>query len=127
VTPDQAEDFRRGYVAAAMFTAFDEQDARLTRATRRAIARDCAAFLGKAAPLIAACEDRHTPGSGDDTAWNHAGRDFWYTREGHGCGFWDGDWPDPEAAQLAALAKGFGPADWYDARGWIYQSGDEAA
>jgi len=25
---------------------------------------------------------------------SQAGHDFWLTREGHGCGFWDGDWPD---------------------------------
>ena len=24
---------------------------------------------------------------------SQAGHDFWLTREGHGCGFWDGDWP----------------------------------
>lgn len=23
-----------------------------------------------------------------------AGHDFWLTRQGHGCGFWDGDWPE---------------------------------
>ena len=25
---------------------------------------------------------------------SHAGHDFWLTRNGHGCGFWDGDYPD---------------------------------
>jgi hypothetical protein len=24
---------------------------------------------------------------------SQAGHDFWLTRNGHGCGFWDGDWP----------------------------------
>ena len=24
---------------------------------------------------------------------SHAGHDFWLTRNGHGAGFWDGDWP----------------------------------
>lgn len=23
-----------------------------------------------------------------------AGHDFWLTRKGHGCGYWDGDWPE---------------------------------
>ena len=23
-----------------------------------------------------------------------AGHDFWFTGCGHGCGFWDGDWPE---------------------------------
>ena len=43
----------------------------------------------------------------------HAGRDFWYTRNGHGCGFWDGDWPEPYATQLADAAKAFGEVNVY--------------
>jgi len=41
------------------------------------------------------------------------GRDFWYTRNGHGCGFWDGDWPEPYASELTAAAKAFGEVDAY--------------
>ena len=43
----------------------------------------------------------------------HAGRDFWYTRNGHGCGFWDGDWPEPYATQLTDVAKAFGEVSVY--------------
>lgn len=34
--------------------------------------------------------------SGDWTAedFRRAGHDFWLTRNGHGAGFWDGDWPN---------------------------------
>ena len=37
-----------------------------------------------------------------------AGHDFWLTRNGHGCGFWDGDWREPAATTLsdAAIACG---------------------
>ncbi len=42
-----------------------------------------------------------------------AGRDFWYTRNGHGVGFWDGDWPEPYAAALTDAAEAFGPCDPY--------------
>lgn len=42
-----------------------------------------------------------------------AGHDFWLTRNGHGCGFWDGDWPEPFATTLTAAAKAFGPVDLY--------------
>lgn len=58
-------------------------------------ARDCAAFQERAGELIA-----------DDL--EHAARDFWYTRNGHGCGFWDGDWPEPAASELTKIAKSFG-------------------
>jgi hypothetical protein len=44
---------------------------------------------------------------------DQAGRDFWYTRNEHGCGFWDGDWPEPYASQLTDAAKAFGNVDAY--------------
>ena len=28
------------------------------------------------------------------------GHDFWFTRCGHGAGFWDGDWKEPHASAL---------------------------
>ncbi len=37
-----------------------------------------------------------------------AGHDFWLTRNGHGAGFWDGDWPEPEASRLTRSSKEFG-------------------
>jgi len=40
-----------------------------------------------------------------------AGHDFWYTRTGAGCGFWDGDWPEPHATALDEAAKTFGGRD----------------
>lgn len=40
-----------------------------------------------------------------------AGRDFWFTRNGHGTGFWDGDWPEPAASRLTESAKQFGEVD----------------
>jgi hypothetical protein len=43
----------------------------------------------------------------------NAAHDFWYTRNGHGAGFWDGDWNDPWADQLVAASRGFGEANSY--------------
>lgn len=40
--------------------------------------------------------------------WSQVGHDLWLNRNGHGCGFWDGDWPEPEASKLSAAAKKFG-------------------
>jgi hypothetical protein len=37
-----------------------------------------------------------------------AGMDFWLTRNGHGAGFWDGDWPEKQGEALTALAEEFG-------------------
>lgn len=47
------------------------------------------------------------------TAEEYAGHDFWLTRNGHGCGFWDGDWHEPAATKLDELAKWFGMCDLY--------------
>lgn len=42
-----------------------------------------------------------------------AGHDLWLTRCGHGAGFWDGDWPEPQATQLTELAEALGNVDLY--------------
>ena len=38
----------------------------------------------------------------------YAGYDFWLTRAGHGCGFWDGDWSDEADAILTPAARAAG-------------------
>ena len=42
-----------------------------------------------------------------------AGHDFWLTRNGHGAGFWDGDWPLPYADLLDKAAQAAGTCDLY--------------
>ena len=49
------------------------------------ILTDCAAFQSKAAALLQAAYD----GESVDYDATQAGRDFWFTRNGHGVGFWD--------------------------------------
>lgn len=39
---------------------------------------------------------------------SQGGHDFWLTRNGHGCGFWDGDWTEPAATKLTDASKAFG-------------------
>ena len=39
--------------------------------------------------------------------------DFWLTRNGHGAGFWDGDYPEALGALLTVLAEKFGDTDIY--------------
>lgn len=40
--------------------------------------------------------------------FTRAGRDFWLTRNRHGAGFWDGDWPDEIGKRLTAAAHAYG-------------------
>jgi len=52
--------------------------------------------------------------------------DFWLTRNGHGCGFLDGDWPEPQATRLDKASKKFREVHLYVGDdGKIYQ--DEEA
>lgn len=86
--------FTQGYVEALFFTdASDPDDGDLADATVAELApdalelirRECAAFQSVAATLLERAYER--PGY-DEAA---AGRDFWFTRNGHGVGFWDRD------------------------------------
>lgn len=42
-----------------------------------------------------------------------AGYDFWLTRNGHGAGFWDGDWPEAAGQRLTDASKVYGSVDPY--------------
>lgn len=42
-----------------------------------------------------------------------AGHDFWLNRNGHGAGFWDGDWPEADNVRLCELSKRFSHIDLY--------------
>jgi hypothetical protein len=48
------------------------------------------------------------PAEAADLGPEDIGHDFWLTRNGHGAGFWDGDYPEPLGDQLTDLAKTFG-------------------
>ena len=40
-----------------------------------------------------------------------AGHDFWLTRNRHGAGFWDGDWPKEIGKKLTDSSDIWGPVD----------------
>lgn len=100
------ESFIRAYLEAALFSSIDDRgyalDDRFTvddfepEARARAV-KDCNAFWRLAGELIA--------DSPED-----AGTDFWYTRNHHGVGFWDGDW-DEHGDALSELANAFPSLD----------------
>ena len=48
---------------------------------------------------------------------SEAGADFWFTRNGHGVGYWDGDYPEPQATRLDDASKRFGEV-------WLYVGDD---
>jgi hypothetical protein len=124
------DEFARGYVEAMFFTNGDTGDTRenllnelgverLTKEAVKGIKSDCSAFLGRIMPdgcFVRQWLDRL---EGYDDA--QAGRDFWFTRQGHGVGFWDREQiPDAAGEALSAAAKQSGEAYCETYRGWIY-------
>ena len=49
----------------------------------------------------------------DHTRPAQAGHDFWLTRNGHGAGFWDGDWDAPYSDILTEGSKLYGEFETY--------------
>ena len=68
---------------------------------------DCAKFQEENTDDIATYEDRTY------TAEEMGGHDFWLTRNGHGAGFWDGDWPEPSGERLTEASRPFGEVNLY--------------
>lgn len=129
------DDFAKGYVEAMFFTNGDtgEDDEnllndlgvdRLTKASVAKIKRDCDAFLtsfGHDGCFIRQWLDRANAATGYDD--EQAGRDFWFTRQGHGVGFWSRDeetLPGAIGEVLDEIAKGFGETYVSVSRGWVH-------
>ena len=122
------DDFTREYLTAALFTdqpdewcspgEFTESDrACIDRMTKDCIAKaiaDCAKFRELASAAGIDIDDM------SQCDKDSAARDFWYTRNGHGAGFWDGDWEDSIGKTLTSISKRFPETglDFY--RGRIY-------
>lgn len=66
------------------------------------------AFFQRAAVWIDAEPEPRCSGS----RWSKAGHDFWLTQNGHGAGFWDGDWP-VYGDRLTKLSKTAGELSLY--------------
>lgn len=115
--------FTRAYIEAALWSTNDESDEQggepldanygpddIAPETMELIIEDCADFQTRFGHLI---EDDDPSGlHGEYDRWEKAGHDFWLTREGHGAGFWDGDWPK-HGDELTAASKSYGSFDLY--------------
>jgi hypothetical protein len=106
--------FTRGYLEAVLFSTTDEsredggdpldKNYSIGDFAPEAIAaakRDCDRFYDENLDDLREFDDAE------------AGADFWFTRVGHGVGFWDGDYPEPQATRLTDASKKFGEVDAY--------------
>ena len=113
--------FTRAYVKTALWSSNDGDDEPLdanygiddidpdTLSKRVA---DCAAFQARHYDLIVAEGSCLRCGPDYDEV-GHAGHDFWLTRNGHGAGFWDGDWSKVAGTILDNAAKAYPEIDLY--------------
>ena len=122
---EDLRDFAHAYIEAMFFTNGDDGDddefslsrlgaERLTKGAKLKIISDCDKFLCRMARDVIAA----SPGD-----FEQAGHDFWFTRQGHGVGFWSRDddvWPEAARDYLDARAMGFGETRAYRQNGWIY-------
>ena len=51
--------------------------------------------------------------TGSWSVFEQGGHDFWLTQNGHGAGFWDGDWDEPDATLLTEGSKKMGEVSLY--------------
>ena len=87
------------------YTIFD-----IAPSTLESMRADCAAFLAVNESDLREWNG-HSPNGSE---WQEmAGYHFWLTRNGHGAGFWDGDYPEPIGQRLTVNAHGFGEIDPY--------------
>jgi len=100
------EAFLNAYIEAALWSTGDGdleslEAFEIAEETKAEMAKDCLNFL----------EDNKALLDGLDV--KQCGHDFWLTRNGHGCGFYDGDYPEPKATLLTEASDKFGECSLY--------------
>ena len=120
----ELDDFTQAYIECALWSSNDESTPEggdplddnygiedIDPESLQKIIADCEKFQKDNADAISEAEVTFNAAEHSQEA--QAGHDFWLTRNGHGCGFWDGDWSEPQATQLDEASKVFGET-------WLY-------
>lgn len=117
------DSFAMAYAIAALWSTTDDDGEHLDNKynvsdfSPKALTRiinDCGKFYDEMKDVLAAAwESSEYRAPINCTPLEYAGHDFWLTRAGHGCGFWDGDYPEKEGEILTEKAKEFGEVDIY--------------
>jgi hypothetical protein len=119
-----ADAFTKSYLETALWSSTDDNDrpldsehsvGDLADATLDSIVADCTRFQSENESLLTAenCLRPSRSGNPGHPVDIRAGHDFWLTRNGHGAGFWDGDWEEPAGAALTAASEAFGETSLY--------------
>jgi len=119
-TTEVNDNFVNSYIKTALYSSNDESDdsgrnplddnycrSDIAEESITEMIYDCRKFLEQYGHMI-------TPENClNGECFEHAGRDFWYTRNHHGAGFWDGDWADDVEDLLTKASQTFGGCDLY--------------
>lgn len=114
------DEFTKSYIETALWSSCDENDDPLDKRygiehiSENCLAQmiaDCQAFQENNAQWLTKQNVMVSYDSG--SALVRGGHDFWLTRNGHGAGFWDGDWSIEAGIALTKASKIFGNVDLY--------------
>jgi hypothetical protein len=106
------------YVACALGTSYDDEERPLDE-NYSADDIDGDALSAMVAEVETFLSDHDIDIDGE---LEHAAHDFWLTRNRHGSGFWDGDWPAAVGERLTVAAHKAGERNLYVGDdGRIYQ------
>ena len=102
------DEFTRSYVETALWSSSDDNDKSLDKYGITAISDET---INK---MIKDCEKFQSENCEDISCdLSRAGHDFWLTRNGHGAGFWDGDWDDEIGKKLTKASETYGEFTLY--------------
>lgn len=81
------------YIIAALFLSYDENEKSLEKYDQSDIHPDTLKVMrDDVTKFVTRNEKRLNTWTGKTTPEQQAGHDFWLTRNGHGCGFWESEW-----------------------------------
>jgi hypothetical protein len=115
----ESDAFTRAYVEAALWSSHDDQEhpldanyslSDISYDTLKKMVDNCEQFKTENEELL---NDDNLTHVGQYDAAQRGGHDFWLTQNGHGAGFWDGDWVNEAGDKLTEAADKFGAMDLY--------------
>ena len=118
--------FTFSYIETALWSAWDNADdsggkpldenyniSDIESETLARMSYDCASFQADNEAMLSNVYGSIGPYGKKPCSEETAGHDFWLTRNGHGSGFWDGDYPEPHATVLTQTSKDAGEVSLY--------------
>jgi hypothetical protein len=105
------DEFAEAYIRCALWSSTDDYDQGTTLDEAHGITDIHPDTL---AAMLAECRFFLDDNASDiGPRYSQAGQDFWLTRNHHGAGFWDGDWPHDAGQRLTDAAHVWGSVDLY--------------